>query len=178
MATRADIRTAAQRDWHIRGQNRCVFARLAARSADTMRWNYIVVDTEATNAELSEVGDVLEQAVRADRAEVVSLLFPSVLDASASEGLIRQLVCTSSFWLDRDEAIDNFLRMYLRYPVPASSGLVQAWVMALVHSNGCQTRDEVRTLSLQYAHARSQAIYFIDLTKIVKLPTWPTCPWR
>ncbi|MGH8883864.1 MAG: hypothetical protein ACRDYX_01555 [Egibacteraceae bacterium] len=108
-----------------------MFARLAARAADTLRWDYVVLSATLSGFE-PETCIALEQhldrSVEDARTQVLSILFPEMTGATEAVAGIRELARRTKFWLERDEVADSSLRLYLRYPVGDSG--VQAWVMA------------------------------------------------
>ncbi|MEU4769009.1 hypothetical protein AB0H12_37750 [Actinosynnema sp. NPDC023794] len=106
-----------------------MFARLTALAAGGLRWDYVVADFEAGVSTTEVVGDLVRDSATADGVEVLSLLVPALTTADEVAKFIRELVESSAFWLERDEAIDDLMVAHLRYPVPAASTDVQAWVM-------------------------------------------------
>jgi hypothetical protein len=126
--TYADLVVMAQRDWHIRGQTGCQFARLAALAAADLRWGYLVVRDR--NVEMRNISQAIETALGDLRIEVMSLLFPWVTQEGHATSLLYNLVSCTRFWLERDEVINGSLRLHLRYPVTDQTQPVQAWVMA------------------------------------------------
>lgn len=122
---RARVLAAAQRDWHARGQNGCLFARLAALAADGLRWDYLVAEA----AQPDQVGELFRECAAADGTEVLSVLVPDLTTADEVLGFVRDLVASSSFWLERDEVIDGHQVCHLRCPVSGTSADIQAWVM-------------------------------------------------
>lgn len=123
------IYALAQRDWHVRGQTGCMFARLAASQADTLTWDYIVAPGENHDVDtFSTVRDLVARAVEEPRCQMLSVLFPDVLSPGGLVAAIRGLVTAGPFWLERDEVDAASRRLHLRYPL-GNTG-VQAWVMA------------------------------------------------
>lgn len=122
----------AQRDWHIRGQTGCMFARLAACQSISLRWEYIVVDYTAGSdrACLESVSHYVRDAVCDDQVEIFSVLFPLLREPSDVETMVRDLAAHTSFWLERNEVVHGYRRLHLRYPVSTGPYPVQAWVMA------------------------------------------------
>lgn len=120
----------AQRDWHMRGQNGCQFARLVAKDADTMRWDYQVLPTgvdPASTSMLAAVNELIELAVADPGVEVASILIPSIDTAGGVVDFVRALTQYGPFWLERDELVGGQHQLFARYPVDAET---QAWVMA------------------------------------------------
>lgn len=131
-----DIYALAQRDWHIRGQTGCMFARLAALQASTLQWTYLV--TEYTGEDASHahrLGKAIRDSINDDAVEVVSILFPAVDRASQTVAVIRGLVAATTFWLERDDVTDGNLRLHVRCPVETFEGQVDAWVMGFAPFN-------------------------------------------
>lgn len=120
----------AQRDWHVRGQNGCQFARLVAKDAEVMGWDYTVFDgapTQITRAVVAALDNQVVDAIKRPETQVLSFLMPSVTDARDAVQIMRQLTEFSAFWLERDEMTDDGQALYLRYPVKEG---IQAWVMS------------------------------------------------
>ncbi|BCJ70684.1 hypothetical protein CS0771_02280 [Catellatospora sp. IY07-71] len=120
----------AQRDWHTRGQNGCQFARLVAKDADTVRWDYHVLDVETdadSEATAAGVCELVAGAVADPHVQVASILAPGIATAGELVELIRALVRRGPFWLERDDLADGLRRLFVRYPVDADT---QAWAMA------------------------------------------------
>lgn len=120
----------AQRDWHIRGQNGCQFARLAARDAAN-GWEYLVSDglpATLTNKDLTELKDHVVAATQRPETQVLSLLLPEITDPRDAVRMMRMLAKDAEgFWLERDEPTDDGQMLYLRYAVEED---LQAWIMA------------------------------------------------
>jgi hypothetical protein len=124
----AEHYASAQRDWHVRGQNGCQFARLVANDAETMGWEYAVCDDTMLTPDLvRELDEQAQSAIARPETQVLSLLFPRVTTANEAVGIIRLLAAHSRFWLERDEMTNDGQALYLRYPVEED---VQAWIMA------------------------------------------------
>ncbi|GAA1370407.1 hypothetical protein [Catellatospora chokoriensis] len=120
----------AQRDWHTRGQNGCQFARLVAKDADTVRWDYHVLDVNAdasSEAVTADVSELVANALVDPHVQVASILAPGIATAGGLVELIRALVRRGPFWLERDDQADGLHRFFVRYPLDDDT---QAWVMA------------------------------------------------
>ncbi|MGW4461244.1 hypothetical protein [Micromonospora sp. NPDC004704] len=123
------LQCRAQRDWHVRGQTGCMFARLAALQANTLRWDYLVLrppPDRLVPEDIIALGRLVDEAVADARTELLSILVPEV-GASDPVGFIHALTRHSKFWLEADEIHGGNHRLHLRYPVGRG---VQAWVMA------------------------------------------------
>jgi hypothetical protein len=119
----------AQREWHTRGQTGCVFARLAARGASSLRWDYIVADEISSGSGLYRgIGDKISQAISDEECQVVSVLFPHVTLPREAVHAIYGLAAWTPLWLERNITRKSNLHIHARYPV-ATRG-VQAWIMA------------------------------------------------
>lgn len=120
----------AQRDWHVRGQNGCQFARLVAKDAEVVGWDYAVFDgtpSQVTPDVVAKLDDQVVDAVKRPETQVLSFLMPAVTDARDAVQIMRRLTECSAFWLERDEMTGDGQMLYLRYPVEED---IQAWVMA------------------------------------------------
>ena len=120
----------AQRDWHVRGQNGCQFARLVAKDAEVMGWDYVVFGghpQQISSEIVAELDDQVMDAIKRPETQVLSVLMPEVTDARDAVQIMRPLTEHGSFWLERDEMTDDGRALYLRYPVEEG---IQAWVMA------------------------------------------------
>lgn len=120
----------AQRDWHVRGQNGCMFARLAALEAENLRWDTIVVEAAPAVIDMRICFDIercVLDRIQDPQVQVLSIIFPRVSSVADAIRIMRLLSTNTSFWLERDEVAEGFLRLNIRYPVDDST--VQAWVM-------------------------------------------------
>lgn len=106
--------TDVQREWHRKGLNGCVFARLAARSGD---WRSHVVRREPLEV-------LLQGALNDPACEVLSLLFPAVTELAQVVGLSRQVAATPGFRLSHVEVSGSLTAVSLRADVGA-----EAWIM-------------------------------------------------
>lgn len=124
-----DVYASAQREWHVRGQTGCQFARLAARAADTLRWDYLVLsDAEPSPDTLAALDTQLQLAAADPAVEIVSVLAPAIASLSGAAALLTGLTGPHTlFWLELDQIVNGSRRMHLRYPVAPA---VRAWVMA------------------------------------------------
>jgi hypothetical protein len=119
----------AQRDWHVRGQTGCMFARLAALAAAELRWDYLVVPTTAPGgATYRALVSGVNSAARDPGCEVVSILFSKVTLPIQAVEIVYGLACHRPFWLERDKLDELALQLFLRYLIPNTA--VNAWVMA------------------------------------------------
>jgi hypothetical protein len=119
----------AQRDWHMRGQTGCQFARLVAKDAEVMGWDYAVYDgnpQQVTPEIVVRLEDQVVDAIKRPETQVLSFLMPEVTEARDAVQIMRLLTVNSAFWLERDEMTSDGQALYLRYPVKDT----QAWVMA------------------------------------------------
>lgn len=120
----------AQRDWHVRGQNGCQFARLVAKDAEVTGWEYAVCELapgQIWSEQAVELNTHVQDAITRPETQVLSLLFPEVTDVRDAVRIIRLLTEHGAFWLERDEMTDDGQALYLRYPVEED---IQAWIMA------------------------------------------------
>lgn len=128
VADPSTIYALAQRDWHVRGQTGCMFARIAALQALTLRWDYTVI--RDLSMEYSGAIERYLSGIHSDpRIELASLLFPEVTAAEQAVDIVRNLVAATSFWLERDETRTGAQHLHVRYPVGTPGRTVQAWVM-------------------------------------------------
>lgn len=134
---------AAQLNWHNRGQNGCLFAQMAAKKAHSVGWEYLVNDTVAhhlTQAQVVEIDDQVEQAIKRDGTQMLSLLFPEVTDPRSAVNVIRQMAQWGKFWLEHDVSVEvesGYAQvMHLRYPVQDS----QSWAVAFGPFASANTR--------------------------------------
>jgi len=122
---------AAQRGWHVTGQNGCQFARLAAKDAGVIGWEYLVSDglpAHLSADDLTELNDHVVAAIKRPETQVLSILMPEITDVNDAVRLMRMLAESGGgFWLEKDEPTDDGQALYLRYAVEDS---LQAWIMA------------------------------------------------
>jgi hypothetical protein len=119
----------AQRDWHIRGQTGCQFARLAALAAHALSWHYLVAAVaEPIAAEFGVITSQLELAERDQGCEILSILFPAVTSPRQAVNIIYDFATQRGFWLERVSLDEDHLRLHLRYTLPGPKSA--AWIMA------------------------------------------------
>ncbi|MER5931112.1 hypothetical protein [Streptomyces sp. NPDC002054] len=118
---------AALTDWHQRGQNGCLFARLAASDSNIPHWNRLVVDPGREPEEMSELEAEIQKSIEDPAAHLLSIAWPGLREPDEIVRLIGGLLELSRFWLECDMRVGNLRSVQIRYPV--SKGL-QAWVMA------------------------------------------------
>lgn len=119
----------AQRDWHVRGQTGCMFARLAARAAGALRWDYVVVSEDNGEEDLyANLGQAIDSAIADSTCQIMSLLFPYTTQPDEAVRIIYNLTNKTAFWLEKDSMENGKLYLHLRYPI--SPRQTQAWVMA------------------------------------------------
>ncbi|GII86197.1 hypothetical protein Ssi03_41870 [Sphaerisporangium siamense] len=148
----------AQRDWHVRGQTGCQFARLVARDADSVRWDYIVADaspSEGCSGGWAKVSNAVQDAIADRSCQIVSVLLPDVRTGAAAVDAIRGLVAVGPWWLEVDEVTAGHLRLHLRFPI---GGGVQAWVMAFA--------------PLDFLPATRRGPYFELAVRVKPKPEW------
>jgi hypothetical protein len=126
----ANLEALAQRDWHVRGQTGCQFARLGALQAEPVNWRYLVITgTRHDSNLLATLAERVYFLAREPDCQILSILCPDLENAADAVHAVRNIAqLTEHFWLERDEVIDSFLRLNLRYTLP--SGGVTSWVMA------------------------------------------------
>lgn len=128
-AATSRVYAIAQRDWHVRGQTGCMFARLAARSAEKLRWDYAVTSHSSASADLcSSAAHQLDAMIADPECQVLSLLFPAITKPAQALDTIYALTRYSPFWLEANRVEGGHLNLHVRYPVGDAG--VQAWVMA------------------------------------------------
>lgn len=119
------VATAAQQDWHARGQNGCNFARIAARRALEVGWHSEYI---GSLDDVDKVDDVMAESADHPDREIVSIVFDSMSPNDLVD-MITTLTEVSDFYLEDDRIIDEGTRrqLYLRYPLKL--GRVAAWSM-------------------------------------------------
>jgi adenylate cyclase class IV len=81
----AETIVTIQRDWHMRGQNGCVFAMHAARNLSNQQWRYEVL---FDHQDVDLIRGVITRAVADPHNDVLSLVFPQVATAVQVQGLV------------------------------------------------------------------------------------------
>jgi hypothetical protein len=128
-SSKSVIYVLAQRDWHIRGQTGCMFARLAALQAANLRWVYLVsTGTDPRAAAL--IRDEVQETVKEPDSQVLSILMPKVRSAPDAIAAIRSLTSQSPFWMERDETVGDYHQQYVRCSINDNGQYLDAWVMA------------------------------------------------
>jgi hypothetical protein len=128
-AASGEIAVAAQRDWHVRGQNGCMFARLAAKDALRVGWRHLPLPDHSART-IGLAAKDIESAISDADAQIVSVLFPDVRSADEAIAAVRALVAHGGFTLEVDATVDQHHHFHVRYPVVRADAPVVAWVMA------------------------------------------------
>lgn len=81
----ADTIIAVQRDWHMRGQNGCVFAMHAARKLNNRQWRYEVYPR---TPDAIAIRQSIKTAISDPENQILSLLFPAVESRKDVHGLV------------------------------------------------------------------------------------------
>ncbi|MFD9545550.1 hypothetical protein [Streptomyces sp. NPDC060022] len=121
------VAACAQLDWHLRGQNGCQFARLAASNAELLGWDLFVVADHLDTRGTQQIDVKIRACISDPRVQLVSLIWPYLQEPLSAVRVVRGLVAGSEFWLERDELVDRLRYLALRYPITKQ---VQAWAMA------------------------------------------------
>ena len=114
---------AIQKDWHIRGQNGCVFAMHAARNLDGEQWSY---DVYKALPEAAVLRQAIVEAVDNQNNQLASLLFPDVNTTEKLHELIA--IAGEAGCIIRQEDIDDINVLRLRWRL----GEVESWVLGFI----------------------------------------------
>lgn len=121
---------AIQRHWHSRGQNGCVFAQVAANGAGQNGWRSIVVKGNIQDVLSPEnratIGSNVALAIRDPECEIVSFLFPQIIEPGDLVLLLRGLIDTPNIVLSDATKRDDMISLALRVVVLE---LVLSWLM-------------------------------------------------
>lgn len=116
----ADQLTSIQRDWHIRGQNGCVFAMYAARKLSAQQWRY---EVHPPDPEVQAIRRSVKAAISDPDNQILSLIFPAVecrADLRRLIGIARSVGCYQAGEVDERSGLVS-----LRYPVESA----EAWIV-------------------------------------------------
>lgn len=111
---------AVQRDWHIRGQNGCVFAMHAARTLTPQEWRY---DVYMRTDDPFRVQRAIAEAIANPINQILSLLFPTIECRADMDGLLEVAVaagCYQSKGVPSDSGL-----VALRYRL----GTAESWIV-------------------------------------------------
>ena len=111
---------AIQRDWHMRGQNGCIFAMHAARKLNARQWRY---EVQPRVGDARRVGRMVAAAVDDPENQILSLLFPA-LERLDDVYELLWLARLAGFY-QVAEADGRSGLVCLRYPV----GDAESWVV-------------------------------------------------
>jgi hypothetical protein len=114
-------------DWMARGQTACRFASVLSRSAEEGSWSSFTVTNELRDDELAEITDrVLRENM--EKAELVQLLFPSVVSVHQLCALISNLTVPGSNWhWERTGESSDSIPVGLRWTLPSKQFV--AWTV-------------------------------------------------
>lgn len=119
-----------QRHWHTRGQNGCVFAQAVADNSALCGWENAVCNKPLgallEKSHSHRIQRLVNEAVRNPKIQIVSLLFPQILETDELVILIRLLETLSGFSLvtkDYEEFVTVGLRLSL------NNDSVTSWIM-------------------------------------------------
>jgi hypothetical protein len=111
---------AIQRDWHMRGQNGCVFAMHAARKLNVRQWMY---ELHSDKLDVHLIRQTIEAAVDDPGNQILSLIFPAIICSTD----LRELVSVAhamGCYQAREVNPDTGL-VALRYPI----GDAESWIV-------------------------------------------------
>lgn len=116
----ADTIVTIQRDWHMRGQNGCVFAMHAARKLNNQQWRY---EVHPRVPDKNALRQSITAAIADPDNQILSLIFPAVecrKDVRSLVDLVRSVGCYQATEVEeRSEFVS------LRYPVHD----VESWIV-------------------------------------------------
>ncbi|MGH3831597.1 MAG: hypothetical protein ACRDRS_14320 [Pseudonocardiaceae bacterium] len=116
----ADVIISIQRDWHVRGQNGCVFAMYAARKLGAQQWRYEVVPPDP---DVHLIRQSIRAAISDPDNQILSLIFPTVechADLRRIIGIARSAGCYQAAGIDERSGLVS-----LRHPVASA----EAWIV-------------------------------------------------
>lgn len=109
-----------QRDWHMRGQNGCVFAMHAARKLSPQQWRY---EVHQPDPDIHAIRRRINAAIADRDNQIFSLIFPTVecrADLRRLIGIARSVGCYQAGEIDERSGLVS-----LRYPVASA----EAWIV-------------------------------------------------
>lgn len=124
---------AIQRHWHSRGQNGCVFAQVAANGAGQNGWHSIVIKGEIQDVVSPEnqrnIGSNIALAIHDPDCQIISFLFPQVVDPGDLVTLLRSLTNTPNIILRDATKHDDMITFALRVAITNAPKIVLSWLM-------------------------------------------------
>jgi len=111
---------AIQRDWHMRGQNGCVFAMHAARHLSPQQWR---CEVEPRTASKVVVRHTIEAAIANPENLILSLIFPTIECLDDIRCLVTFAESVGCYEAKENSAGSGYV--CLRYPV----GEAEAWIV-------------------------------------------------
>jgi hypothetical protein len=111
---------AIQRDWHMRGQNGCVFAMHAARKLNHRQWRYEVYPQVPDKESIAQS---IVSAIQDSENQILSLIFPAVECPHDVRGLVSFAESVGCYQAERPEAGSGLVS--LRYRV----GEAESWII-------------------------------------------------
>ncbi|WP_242909257.1 hypothetical protein [Actinomadura terrae] len=117
----ADTITTIQSDWHIRGQNGCVFAMHAARSLSARQWRHEVL---FDHRDARRIRTLITRSVADPGNDVLSLIFPQVTTPEHVQVLVRSAL-EAGCHLAPDDPAEGSGLIALRYRL----GAADSWIV-------------------------------------------------
>ena len=111
---------AIQRDWHMRGQNGCIFAMHAARNLTAGQWRYHVCYGDP---DVDQLQRTIVDAVSDPDNQILSLIFPCITCADGIQALVAAAVEIGCY--QADDVDDESGLVALRYPI----GSAESWIV-------------------------------------------------
>ncbi|MFS0593986.1 hypothetical protein AB1L05_20580 [Cytobacillus horneckiae] len=121
-----NIVSSIHKHWHSRGQNGCVFAQhLAKEHSEKTGWDSFVYNKETID--INSLDNIILKAINNDEIEVLSLLFPKVVDLEQLSNLILQIMKSDIIYLEKATNFRNRVCLSLRVKLTNSN--VISWLM-------------------------------------------------
>lgn len=109
-----DLVTSAQRHWHTRGQNGCVFAQIAATKATEIGWVSNVIRENSELSYGSKIDLLFDEAVVNKDVQNLSLIFPEIVTPNQLVNTIKDIRDTSKKVKVYDTSFDDYTVLALR----------------------------------------------------------------
>lgn len=127
---------AVQRHWHNRGQNGCVFAQVVANKAAEYGWRSVVIQGGVEQIKKPNmkrlITSAISKSIHDPDCEIISFLFPEIVDPLDLVFLIRILMDTDKIILHDASQIDDMITIALRVAVSdkiTPEKIVLSWLM-------------------------------------------------
>ncbi len=128
----SELVSLIHRHWHGEGRNGCIFALLAARTAEERGWYDFVVTKGINDIENDTLNNTIKEAIvkaiEDPNCQILSLLFSNITTSQDLVILVKRLLTIDIIHLLDEQYFDEWVTLSLRIPINNEG--VLSWLMA------------------------------------------------